>query len=164
MHGIMSNQHKITIRFILLFLLLLLFSCSSDKEAEQRTINPGLYEIKFTLNYEGQAYTVVQKARYDSEGSYTAKTYNNNIVVEELKGKYKIEDDRLVSFDKERRVITGNGTWTEWGKLPSSSVLIRNINKDSYEYYLDAPNEKAKAQYKELGINVGWKTLKRISG
>jgi hypothetical protein len=160
----MAHRYEIKRKLIIFFLLLLLCGCSSDKGSELKTINPGLYEIKFSLNYEGQTYVVIQKARYGSDGVYTAKTYNNDIVVEEIEGRYKIEDDRLVSFDKKRRVICKDGTWTPWEEIKSSSVLIRNIDEGSYQYYFDAPDERAKAQYEALGITVGWKTYKRISG
>lgn len=163
MHSVMAHRYEIKKKLIIFFVLLLC-GCSSDKGTELKTINPGLYEIKFSLNYEGQTYVVIQKARYSSDGVYTAKTYNNDIVVEELEGRYKIEDDMLVSFDKKRRVICKDGTWTPWEEIKSSSVLIRNINEGSYQYYLDAPDERAKAQYEALGITVGWKTYKRISG
>ena len=160
----MANRYEITRKLIILFVLILLFGCSSDKESELKTINPGLYEIKFSLNYEGQVYVVMQKTRYSSDGIYTARTYNNDIVIEELQGKYKIEDDSLVSFEKQRRVISRDGTWTEWQKTEPSSVLIRNIGEDGYQYYLDAPDERAKAQYEALGLSVGWVTYTRISG
>ncbi len=148
----------------MLFVAMLLYSCSSDKDSQLKTINPGLYELNFSLNYEGQTYIVMQKTQYSSDGSYTARTYNNNIAVEELEGKYKVEDDRLIYFDKKRRTIRKDGTWTSWEEIKSSSVLIRNIDENSYQYYLDAPDEKVKAQYEALGISVGWKTLQRISG
>jgi hypothetical protein len=164
MHSFMSNRYEIMRKLIILFVLILLCGCSSDKESKLETINPGLYELKFTLNYEGQSYIVLQKTRYNSDGSYTAITYNNDIAVEELEGKYKVENDRLVYFDKRRRAIRKDGTWAQWEEIKSSSVLIRNIDEGSYQYYLDAPDERAKAQYEALGISVGWKTLLRISG
>lgn len=163
MRCFVRHENIVIKSMIMVLLLLSLYGCSSSTESDQKTITPGLYEIKFTLNYEGQAYVVMQKIRYGSDGVYTARTYNNDIVVEELQGKYKIEDDSLVSFDKQRRVITKDGTWTEWQKMGSSSVLIRDIGEDGYQYFLDPPDERAKAQYEALGLSVGWKTCKRIS-
>ena len=148
------------ILLVLLGILLVYSHIGHDKNLD--TINPGLYEIEFTLNSKKQASTLKMRVRYYASGIYTGRIYLNNVPVEELKGKYKVNGGRLKSFDKFIRVSDENGTWGPWKTEEPSSVSIRNISKDSYQYYLKAHNEKERARYAVLGIKEGWKTYKRI--
>ncbi|MCX5852262.1 MAG: hypothetical protein NT072_09440 [Deltaproteobacteria bacterium] len=154
-------MRKILIGICIIMSALAVLSCG-DKELT--AINAGLYEIEFNLKYEDQPIVVKQRMRYNDDGSYEATTFNNNVAVEELRGKYKIEDKKLVYYDKYRRVITQDGTWATWYKMESSSVDVRNINENSFQYNFIALDEKAREQYKMLGVSEGWKTYSRISG
>jgi len=158
---------KKSILFIALGILLVLFGIlfvyphiGHDKNLD--IINPGLYEIGFTLNSKKQASTLKMRVRYYASGIYTGRIYVNKVPVEELKGKYKVNGGRLESFDKLIRVRKENGTWASWKTEEPSSVAIRNIHKTNYQYYLKIHNEKERARYTALGIKEGWKTYKKI--
>lgn len=152
---------KIVLGVLVMMIVIAVVSCG---EKELTTINPGLYEIEFNLKYQDQPIVVKQRMRYNADGTYEATTFNNNVAVEELRGKYKIEDKKLVSFDKYRRVITKDGTWATWYQIDPSSVELRNIKEESFQYNFTAPNDMAREQYKMLGVSEGWKTYSRISG
>lgn len=150
---------------ILFILLIVLCGCSSsDNESNLKNINPGLYEFEFSLNYEGQKYTVKQVVRYNADGSYMARTYNNDIAVDERKGRYKLEKGRLFFSDKFKRIICKDGTWTSWKTIEPSSIAVRNLSPDGYEYYMEPINEEQEAQFRALDIKEGWKKFERISG
>ncbi|MEA3470727.1 MAG: hypothetical protein U9R24_03315 [Thermodesulfobacteriota bacterium] len=150
---------------ILFIFLILACGCSfSDNKSDLKNINPGLYEFILSLTYEDQQYVVRQVVRYNADGSYMARTYNSNIAVDERRGRYKIEEDRLFFSDKYERIICKDGTWTPWKMAEPSSIAIRNLCQDGYEYYMEPINEEQKAQFRALGIKEGWKKFERISG
>jgi len=149
---------------LILMACIVLCGCSSEEANESAFINPGLYEIEFTLMHEAQQIIVKQRVRYNSDGSYTAITYNNDIPIEELKGRYKVESGRLESYEKLRRLIGSDGTWTAWQEMPPSRVEVRNIKKERFQYYFEAPSEEIRKQYEKLGVSEGWKTYERMSG
>ena len=165
MEGISNRRFNMMRKAILFIFLILVCGCSSsDNKSDLKNINPGLYEFTFSLAYEGQRYVVKQVVRYNVDGSYMGRTYNNNIVVDERRGRYKAEKDRLFFSDKHKRIICEDGTWAPWEMAEPSSITIRNLRQDGYEYYMEAANEEQKAQFRALGIKEGWKTYKRISG
>jgi len=149
------------ILFVLLIITaaLIVISCGKN-DKELASINPGLYEINFDLKFGGQLIIFKQRVRYKADGTFEATNFQNNAAVEELKGKYKIENKQLVSYDTQHRLIVQEGTWA---KKDDSKVDVRKIMKDGYQYYFKFPNDQAREKYKGLGISEGWKTYKRIS-
>jgi hypothetical protein len=149
------------ILFVLLIITaaLIVISCGKD-DKELASINPGLYEINFDLKFGGQLIIFKQRVRYKADGTFEATNFQNNAAVEELKGKYKVENKQLVSYDTQHRLIIQEGTWA---KKDDSKVDVRKIMKDGYQYYFRFPNDQAREKYKGLGISEGWKTYKRIS-
>jgi len=148
---------KILYCFLIVATVLTIVSCG-DKELT--SINPGLYEVEFNLNYGSQVLVAKQRVRYSSDGTYEATNLNNNSAIEELKGKFKIENKELVSYDNYSRSIIKNGTWT---KQEPSKVEIRRIKNRSYQYYFKFPNDRMRVLYKQVGLSEGWKTYIRIS-
>ena len=121
--------------FILLMVIsLTLISCGDNKLS---SINPGLYEIIFNQKYAGQAITIMQRVRYHPDGTYEVINFENNKAVDELKGKFKVERDKLVSYDHQQRLFINNGKWTQ---KEQSIMEIRKIKKESYQYYLKYPD------------------------
>lgn len=153
-------MRKISYWLLIVAAALIVISCGKD-DPELSSINPGLYEINHDIKYGGQLIILKQRVRYNSDGTYEATNFQNNAAVEEMKGKYKIENKQLVSYDMERRLITREGTWEQ--KKDISKVDIRKITKDSYQYYFKYPDEQMREKYKGLGLSEGWKTYKRIS-
>jgi hypothetical protein len=139
---------------------LIAISCSGKEGKELASINPGLYEINFDLKYGGQLITFKQRVRYNADGTFEATNFQNNAAVEELKGKYKIENKQMISYDTQYRLITQEGAWVKKGE---SSVDVRDIREGSYEYYFKYPDEQSREKYKGLGVAEGWKKYKRIS-
>ncbi|MFA5323133.1 MAG: hypothetical protein WC373_10725 [Smithella sp.] len=137
----------------------IVMSCGGKDGSDLATMNPGLYEINFDIKYGGQLIILKQRVRYNSTGMFEATNFQNNAAVEEIKGKFKIENNQLVSYDTQHRLIIQGG---EWGEKGESSVAIRKIKKDSYQYYFKFPNEQLRERYKGLGLSEGWKTYKRI--
>jgi hypothetical protein len=103
---------------------------------------------------------IKQRVRYNADGTYESTNFQNNAAVEELKGKYKVENRQLVSYDNQHRPITDEGKWT---KKDISKVDIRKIKRESYQYYFNYPDEQTREKYRGLGLSEGWKTYKRIS-
>jgi hypothetical protein len=136
-----------------------LFSCSRD-EKELASINPGLYEVHFDLKYAGQLLILKQRVRYNMDGTFLATNFQNDIAYEEIKGKYKVENGQLDSYEIYQRLIIPDG---EWKRQSSASVKIRKIRENSYQYYFEYPNALARERFKGLGLTEGWKTYKRIS-
>jgi phosphosulfolactate synthase (CoM biosynthesis protein A) len=153
-------MRKILCCLLIIAAALIVMSCSGKDDKELASINPGLYEINFDLKYGGQLVIFKQRVRYKADGTYEATNFQNNAAVEELKGKYKVENKQLVSFDTQHRLIIQEGTWI---KKSESRVNVRNIAKGSYEYYFQYPTTQTREQYKGLGLSEGWKTYKRIS-
>ncbi len=143
--------------FSIIATVLTLVSCG-DKDLP--SINPGLYEIEFKLDYGGQSLSAKQRVRYNSNGTFEATNFNNGVAVEEIKGKFKIENKQLVSYDTSARSITENG---EWKQKEPSKVEVRKIKKGSYQYYFKFPSEQMRVIYKQVGMKEGWKTYTRIS-
>ena len=139
---------------------LIVVSCSGKDGKELASINPGFYEIGFDLKFGGQLIIFKQRVRYKADGTFEATNFQNNIAVEELKGKYKIENKQLVSYENQYRLIAQEGTWV---KKNDSSVDVRNIREGSYEYYFKYPDEQSREKYKGMGVSEGWKKYKRIS-
>jgi hypothetical protein len=137
-----------------------IISCGDRGGKELTSINPGLYEIEFNLKYGGQLILVKQRIRYTSEGTYESTNFQDNTAVEELKGKFKIENKQLIFYDNYYRLITQEGSWI---KKDPSNVDVRKIKKGSYQYYFKFPNDQAREQYRGLGLSEGWKTYERIS-
>jgi hypothetical protein len=146
-------------------ILILLWGCSSkDSKEGLDNINPGLYEIQYVLKTGEKETELIMRVRYDPDGIYYGKNYLNNVPIEEFKGMYKVEEGKLKSYDKYVRVPDKDGYgWSSWTSKEPSSVAIRNIEKMSYQYYIEFPNEQEKKQYASLGIYEGWKTYKRIA-
>ncbi|MCE5212285.1 MAG: hypothetical protein LLG40_12085 [Deltaproteobacteria bacterium] len=138
----------------------IVISCSGKDGPDLATINPGLYEINFDIKYGGQLIILKQRVRYNSAGMFEATNFQNNAALEEIRGKFKIDNGQLISYDTQHRLITQEGEWQNRG---GSSVPIRKIKKNSYQYYFKFPNEQAQEKYKGLGLSEGWKTYKRIS-
>lgn len=138
---------------------LIVISCGKG-EKELATINPGLYEINFDVKYGGQLIVLKQRVRYKADGTFEATNFQNNVAVEEIKGKYRVENNQLVSFDNEHRAIPSEG---KWEKRDLSKVDVRKMTKDSYDYYFKYPNEQMRERLKGLGLTEGWKNYKRIS-
>ena len=151
---------------IILAILAVLFIIPHLGHENLTTINPGLYEVKFTLNSGGRESELKMRVRYHPNGVYAGKIYINNTPVQELKGRFKVEDGKLKSFDKFVRTPQKDGSWSPWKSEEPSSVSIRNITKDSYQYYFNVPDKipdkKEGTQYATMGIKEGWKTYKRI--
>jgi len=165
MGGIQGRRSLMMKKTIVLFFLILLCGCSSsDNQCDLKNVNPGLYEFTFSLTYEDQQYVVKQVVRYNVDGTYMARTYNNDIAVDERKGSYKVEKDRLFFSDKYKRILCQDGTWTSWKVIEPSSIAIRNLCQDGYEYYMEPVDEEQEAQFRALGITKGWKKFERISG
>lgn len=143
--------------FSIIATVLTLISCG-DKDL--LSINPGLYEIDFSLDYGGQQLKAKQRVRYNSNGTFEATNFNNGVAVEEIKGKFKIENKQLVSYDTYARAITQNG---EWITKEPSKVEVRKIKKGSYQYYFKFPSDQMRVIYKQVGMSEGWKTYTRIS-
>jgi hypothetical protein len=143
--------------FLIIAVFLTVISCGGK---ELSSINPGLYEVEFKLDYGGQLLLAKQRARYNSNGTFEATNFNNDVAVEELKGKFKIENKQLFSYDTYARSITQNGAWTQ--KEPSK-VEVRKIKKESYQYYFKFPNNQMRVIFKQIGMSEGWKTYTRIS-
>ena len=144
--------------FILLMVIsLTLISCGDNKLS---SINTGLYEIIFNQKYAGQAITIMQRVRYHPDGTYEAINFENNKAVDELKGRFKMERNKLVFYDNQQRLFINNGKWTQ---KEQSIMEIRKIKKESYQYYLKYPDAQTSEKYKKIGLSEGWKTYKRIS-
>jgi hypothetical protein len=152
-------MRKISYLLIIVAAALIVISCGKN-EPELASINPGLYEINFDLKYGGQLIIIKQRVRYNADGTYESTNFQNNAAVEELKGKYKVENRQLVSYDNQYRPITEEGKWT---KKDISKVDIRKIKRESYQYYFKYPDEQTREKYRGLGLSEGWKTYKRIS-
>ncbi|MCX5849180.1 MAG: hypothetical protein NTW65_07000 [Deltaproteobacteria bacterium] len=146
--------------FLIIAAALIVVACGDRDDKELSSINPGLYEINLNLKYAGQLLILKQRARYNSDGTYEATNFQDNIAVDELKGKFKVEKNQLVSYDNQSRLITQDGTWI---KKERSAVDVRKIKKGSYQYYFQYPDAKTREQYKGIGLSEGWKTYKRIS-
>lgn len=153
-------MRKILYLMLIVAAALIVISCGKD-EAELTSINPGLYEINHDIKYGGQLIILKQRVRYKPDGTYEATNFQNNAAVDEIKGKYKVENKQLISYDTQHRLITQEGTWVQKNDL--SKVEIRKINKGSYQYYFKYPDEQTHEKYKGLGLSEGWKTYKRIS-
>jgi hypothetical protein len=153
-------MRRISYLLMIIAATLVLISCGKN-EQELTSINPGLYEINFDLKYAGQLVIMKQRVRYNADGTFEATDFQNNAAVEELKGKYKVENKQLISTDTQHRLIADEGKWAPKNDL--SKVDIRKIKKGSYQYYFKYPNEQLREKYKGLGLSEGWKTYKRIS-
>ena len=151
---------KILYGLMIVVMALIIFACGKS-EPELTTIHPGLYEINHDIKYAGQLLVLKQRARYNKDGTFEATNFQQNVAVEELKGKYKVENKQLVSYDTQRRLIAREGTWSP--NTGISKVDIRKIKKDSYQYHFKYPDEQTREKYKGLGLSEGWKTYKRIS-
>lgn len=138
----------------------IVISCGKD-EPELISIYPGLYEINHDVKYGGQLTMLKQRVRYNTDGTYEATNFQNNTAVEEIKGKYKMENKQLVSYDIQHREISKEGTWLKIENV--SMVDTRKIKKSSFQYYFKYPDDKMREQYKGVGLSEGWKTYKRIS-
>jgi len=90
---------------------------------------------------------------------FMATNFQNDIAFEELKGKYRIENGFLVSYEVFQRLIVPEG---DWKKREGASVRIRRITKNSYQYYFEFPDEMTRERFKGIGLTEGWKTVKRI--
>jgi hypothetical protein len=143
--------------FLTIAIVLAIVSCGDN---DLPSINPGLYEIDFSLDYGGQILKAKQRVRYNSNGTFEATNFNNGVAVEEIKGKFKIENKQLVSYDTSARSITENG---EWKQKEPSKVEVRKIKKGSYQYYFKFPNDQMRVMYKQIGMKEGWNTYTRIS-
>ena len=139
---------------------IIVVACGKD-EPELNSIHPGLYEISHDIKYAGQLIVLKQRVRYNADGTYEATNFQNNAALEELRGKYKVANKQLVSYDTQRRLIAQEGTWSQ--NMSVSKVDVRKIKKSSYQYYFKYPDEQTKEKYKGLGLSEGWKTYKRIS-
>jgi len=151
---------KVSYLLLIVAVALIVISCSKN-EPELSSINPGLYEVNHDIKYGGQLIILKQRVRYNANGIYEATNFQNNAAIEELKGKFKVENKQLVSYDTQNRLITQEGTWEQKNDL--SKVDIRKIKKGSYQYYFKYPDEKLRKQYIGLGLSEGWKEYKRIS-
>jgi hypothetical protein len=151
---------KISYWLLMLALAILVVACGKD-EPELNSIHPGLYEINHDIKYAGQLIVLKQRVRYNANGTYEATNFQNNIAVEEIRGKYKVENKPLVSYDTQRRLIEREGTWSQ--NTSVSKVDVRKIKKSKYQYYFKYPDAQTKEKFKGLGLSEGWKTYKRIS-
>lgn len=144
--------------FLLLMVIPLTFiSCSDDKLS---SINPGLYEIIFNQKNAGQPLIIKQRVRYHPEGTYEEINFENNKAIDELKGRFKVERNKLIFYDNQQRLFINNGKWTQ---KEQSTMEIRKIKKGSYQYYLKYPDAQTTEKYKKIGLSEGWKTYNRIS-
>jgi hypothetical protein len=153
-------MRKIWCCLLIIAVALIVVSCGGEDKKELASINPGLYEINFDVKYGGQLIILKQRVRYKADASFEATNFQNNVAQEEIKGKYKVENNQLISYDNEHRVITPEG---KWEKKDMSKVDLRKMRKGSYDYYFKFPNEQLRERYKGLGLSEGWKTYKRVS-
>ena len=153
-------MRKVLYCLLIVAITLIVISCGGKNEKELALINPGLYEINIDVKYGGQLVILKQRVRYKSDGSYEATNFQNNIAIEELKGKFKVENNQLVSYNNQHRLITQEGAW-ELKDL--SKVDVRKIRKESFEYYFKFPSDQLREQYRGFGLSEGWKTYRRIS-
>lgn len=151
---------KVSCWMLVVMAAFIVISCGKD-EPELISIYPGLYEINHDVKYGGQLTMLKQRVRYNTDGTYEATNFQNNTAVEEIKGKYKMENKQLVSYDIQRREISKEGTWLKIENV--SMVDTRKIKKSSFQYYFKYPDDKMREQYKGVGLSEGWKTYKRIS-
>jgi len=150
---------KISILLMIIAVAFVVVSCGKS-EPELTAINPGLYEINHDVKYGGQLVIIKQRVRYNTDGTYEATNFQNNAAVEELKGKYKVENKRLVSYDNQYRTIAKEGKWEQ---KQLSVVDVRKIKKNNFQYYFKYPDNETREKFKGLGLSEGWKTYKRIS-
>ena len=146
---------------IIFFLFLMVISLTLISCGEKLTsINPGLYENNFKIKYAGHTLFLKQRVHYYPDGTYLATNFENNKAIDELKGKFKVEKNKLITYDNQQRLIMQNGKWTP---KEQSIMEIRRIKKDSYQYYLKYPDDQTRERYKKMGLSEGWKIYKRIS-
>ena len=153
-------MRKISYCLLIIAAALIVISCGGKDDSDLTSINPGLYEINHDIKYSGQLVILKQRVRYQADGTFEATNFQNNVAVEELKGKYKVENKQLVFTDTQYRLITQEGTWE---RKDIANVDIRKIKKDSYQYYFTYPDEQTREQLKGIGLSEGWKTYKRVS-
>lgn len=153
-------MNKIFHYFIIITAALTFISCGDMGGKDLAAINPGLYEIEFNLKYGGQLVLVKQRVRYNADGTYESTNFQDNMAIEELKGKYRVENNHLVCEDNYYRLITQEGTWI---KKDTSKVEVRKIRKKSYQYFFQFPDDRTREQYRGIGLSEGWKTYTRIS-
>ncbi|MCK7511820.1 MAG: hypothetical protein MZV70_52415 [Desulfobacterales bacterium] len=60
------------------------------------------------------------------EGTYESINFENNKAIDELKGKFKVEEDTLLFYDNQQRLFTTDGKWTP---KEQSTMEIRRIKK-----------------------------------
>ncbi len=148
---------------IILAIFVAIFITQNNKEHENlTTLNPGLYEVTFALKSGSKEAVLKMRVRYNPDRTYQGKVFLNQLPIEKIKGRYKIKDGKLESFDKFIRFPRKDKSWTPWESEKASSVAIRNITKSSYQYYLKAKDDKEKARFAAIGLKEGWKTYKRI--
>lgn len=152
-------MRKISCWLLIIAAILIVIACGKD-EQERTSINPGLYEINHDVKYSGQLIILKQRIRYNTDGTFEATNFQNNVAVDELKGKYKVENKQLVIYDLLYRLIVQEGSWE---KRNADRVDVRKIMKDSYQYYFKFPDDQTREQLKGIGLSEGWKTYKRIS-
>jgi len=152
-------MRKISYWLLIVMAVLIVISCGKD-DPELALINPGLYVSNQDIKLNGESIPMKQQVRYNSDGTFEATNFEKNVAVDEIKGKYKVENKQLISYDAQVRPAT---PWGEWKQKKDLSEDIRKIKKGSYQYYFKYPDEKLRKQYIALGLSEGWKEYKRIS-
>lgn len=151
------------IGFILIFMVFC-GSCTSKESEKLDSINPGFYEIKFALNSGGETGSLKMSVRYSASGVYKGSVSLNETRIEEFKGRYKVENGKLKSYDKLIRTPDPKSCeWSSWQSAEPSEVAVRDIQKTSYQYYCRFNSKEEKDRCASLGLTEGWKTYTRIS-
>lgn len=132
-------------------------------EKKPESINPGLYAVEYQLNTENQELMLSMVVKYTPDYEFEAAQLINRKPMMRIRGKYRIEDGKLHSFEKTRSIFEPEWSdWSDWEPEEPSSVRVRDITKDSYQYYLEFPSDAERKKYAQLGLNEGWYTYRRF--
>ena len=123
-------MRRVSLLLLILAVALLVSACGKD-EPELSYIYPGLYEINHDIKYSGQLVILKQRVRYHADGTFEATNFQNNAAIEEMKGKYKVENKKLISYDTQRRLIT-QARSTTLDNTSSRAIPVRRARLRAY--------------------------------
>ena len=137
-------------KVIHLISILLFVGCMTDtKETIDIVITPGTYLSSITINTS----TLTIESNYTADKIYFTSAYINSELMEESKGSYNIENQKLIYNNNQYRDFAFNitGEWESRYQLPDTII---NITDSSYQLYMDADLE--------LNLSGQWITFKAI--
>lgn len=153
-------------RMLTLLAVLMLAGCGfmGEDGKDVSGIKSGLYEYRENFSYDGTFVSMVNQMHFNGDATYSASVFVGDVEVIQASGKWKQNNDSVITSARLKRALNSTGGWGPWEQVSGNGgIWIRNVNATSFQQWEDFHNLTAEQKAHFQGLTPGWRTYNRIA-